>query len=163
VPSVPAAPPARGECGTARAPEDRDVRPSCECGAPTARRDSGCAEQWESRSPLLLASCHAGRRRSTVLRVLHVLRVSSQTIGCQSAVPAASPRSAPTLSCCACMRAPPMVKRERPTRLMAQVGRVEPLRSDGGEVCATARPHGTRTLHHFFLHRAVDTRTRPSR
>src|SRR5215208_1581159 len=31
-------------------------------GAPTARRDSGCAEQWESRDPLPLAPCHAGRR-----------------------------------------------------------------------------------------------------
>ena len=55
-----------------------------------------------------------------------------QTIGCQSAVLSASSRLAPTLSCCSCMRAPPMVKRERPTWLMAQVGRVEPLRSDGG-------------------------------
>ena len=33
--------------------------------------------------------------------------------------------------CCSCIRAP-MVKRARPTWLMAQVGRVEPLRSDGG-------------------------------
>jgi len=152
-------PPARGECGTARAPEGSDVRPWFQCGAPAARRDSGCAEQWESRSPLLIAPCHAGRRRSTVV---HVLRVSSQTIGCQSAVPSASPRSAPTLSWCSCIRAPPMVKRERPTWLMAQVGRVEPLRSGGGGRCAMARLLGTRTLHLCLLRRAIRNRTRPS-
>ena len=33
---------------------------------------------------------------------------------------------------CSCIRAPPLMKRARPTWLMAQVGRVEPLRSDGG-------------------------------
>ena len=44
-----------------------------QCGASAARRDSGCAEQWESRSPLLIAPCHAGRRRSTVVHVLRVL------------------------------------------------------------------------------------------
>ena len=130
-----------------------------QCGAPAARRDSGCAEQWESRSPLLIAPCHAGRRRSTVLRVL---RVSSRTIGCQTADPSTSARSAPIVSRCACIRAPPLVKRERPTWLMAQVGRVEPLRSGGGGRCAMARPLGTRTLHHFFLRRAIRNRTRPS-
>src|SRR5436189_6318223 len=38
-----------------------------EDGASPARRSSGCAEQWESRDPLPIAPCHAGRRRSTVL------------------------------------------------------------------------------------------------
>jgi hypothetical protein len=61
------------------------------CGASAARRGSGCAEQRESRDPLPLAPCHAGRRRSTVLQLVHVPRVSSQTIGCQTAV-----RSSPT-------------------------------------------------------------------
>ena len=106
------------------------------------------------------AHCTMSRRPTSLHGVARtdVLRVSSRTIGCQSAVPTTSRRSAPTLSCCACIRAP--MKRARPTWHVAQVGRVEPLRSDDGGECAMARPLGTRTLHHFFLRRAVDTRTR---
>ena len=61
-------------------------------GAPAARRDSGCAEQWESRDPLPIAPCHAGRRRSTCCNYVR----SSQTIGCQTALPFASTRPAST-------------------------------------------------------------------
>ena len=69
-------------------------------------------------------------RRPTALHVLRVLRVSSQTIGCQSASSSSSTRSARTVSCRSCIVLRRWVKRERPTWLMAQAGRVEPLRSD---------------------------------
>lgn len=69
-------------------------------------------------------------RRPTALHVLQVLRVSSQTIGCQSASSSSSTRSARTVSCRSCIVLRRWVKRERPTWLMAQAGRVEPLRSD---------------------------------
>ena len=61
-----------------------------------------------------------------------MLRVSSQTIGCQSAVAKDETRSAdPSLALLA--RDDGLaVKRERPTWHMAQAGRVEPLRSDDG-------------------------------
>lgn len=98
------------------------------CGAPAARRDSGCAGQWESRDPLPIAPCHAGRRRSTVLQLL---RVSSQTIGCQTAARSSPAHVAAAVSCWSCIVLRRWVKRERPTWLMAQVGRVEPLRSGG--------------------------------
>jgi hypothetical protein len=160
--SVPAAPPTRGECGTARAPEGSDVRPSCECGAPAARRDSGCAEQWESRSPLLIAPCHAGRRCSTVLHVVLLLRVSSQTIGLSisgSSRVAALGANALVLRVHSCSAA----GETRTPHLAPGAGgacRTAPIRWWGR--CAMAPRLGTRTLHHFFLRRAVDTRTRSS-
>lgn len=55
---------------------------------------------------------------------------SSQTIGCQTAASFSSARLAPTVSCRSCIVLRRWVKRERPTWLMAQAGRVEPLRSD---------------------------------
>jgi hypothetical protein len=59
---------------------------------PSARRGRGCAEQWESRS-CARASCHAGRRRTTLAAVLRAACCGaacclvSRTIGCQTAVP----------------------------------------------------------------------------
>ena len=66
-------------------------------GAPSARRDSGCAEQWESRDPLPIAPCHAGRRAHHGVAGTAYC-VSSQTIGCQTAVTFVSARPAP-ISC----------------------------------------------------------------
>jgi len=54
---------------------------------------------------------------------------SSQTIGCQTAASVSSARLAPTVSCRSFIVLRRWVKRERPTWLMAQAGRVEPLRS----------------------------------
>jgi hypothetical protein len=91
-------------------------------------------------NPLPIAPCHAGRRCSTVLQVLRVLPRPSvvkqrfQDPGCRSldslrslgmtssVIPSAVEGSA--------LRPFQWVKRERPTWLLAQAGRVEPLRSD---------------------------------
>ena len=114
-------------------------------------------EQWESRDPLLIAPCRAGRRAhhrcccTSVLRFFPDHRLSNSGDALVGAPGAAV--------VCRLHRAP-LVRCTTPhLPCLAQVGRVEPLRSDGRWRCATARPPGTRTLHHCVLRRAIGIRS----
>ena len=128
-----------------------------QCGAPAARRDSGCAEQRESRDPLPIAPCHAGRRRSTCCNYCVFLprpSVVKQQVQIPRLATLARDDTGVQISTA-------LLNVKRPTWLMAQAGRVEPLLSGWSSGSATAHPPGTRTLHHCVLHR-VGNRTRSS-
>src|SRR5829696_7625504 len=88
------APPARGECGTARAQEDEESR--CAGGATKqrVRRAAGVA--------LILCPLHHAAPADGAPRCCIVLLYccSSQTIGCQTAFPFASTRPVSRSSCC---------------------------------------------------------------
>ena len=105
------APPARGECGTARAPEDDPIHKDQQLSDSVVTRDNqphrsppthqltispspqverrrrdeaaGALSSGSRVDPLPIAPCRAGRRRSTVL----LYCCSSQTVGCQTALP----------------------------------------------------------------------------
>jgi len=115
------------------------------------RRDgaAGAPSSGSRVSPLPIAPCHAGRRRSTVL----LYCCSSRTIGCQSALSFASTRSASSSS--SVLHRIPMVRRETP-HLAHGAGGASSYRSVRGLARgARALPPTTWILHHFHLDRAV--------
>jgi hypothetical protein len=122
------------------------------CSAPAARRDRGCAEQWESRS-CARAPCHAGRRRTTMLVLLCCFIPRPSVVNQRGA------RAAHT-------------SRRVEWSIDSSVRRRTPhLPSGAGGACGTApvsdveRRYATAydldlwTLHHCSLHRAVGNPT----
>ena len=134
----------------------RPCAPVLQCDAPSTRRSSGCAEQWESRDPLLIAPCCAGRRAHYGVDVLRPAFLPGPSVVKQRRC---SGRRAPRrrrVFCSSCSagethNAPPAVWRR-----WGVSNRSDPV---GRWRCATARPPVTRTLHHCVLPRAIRSRS----
>jgi hypothetical protein len=119
------------------------------CGAPAARRSSGCAEQWESRESS--AHCTMPRRPTALHGVAVLLFFPDHRLSNSACIHVDALGVEPSIR----LHRIPMVRRETP-HLALGAGGASSYRSVPGLArVARALPPTTWILHHFHLCRAV--------